>query len=67
MHFFFSGLPLMECCRVNDKLPENTTFGLPPGWVDTNYYYYSSYYYRWVWFRWHCCTAAAGPTYNVNI
>jgi len=26
----------MECCRVHDMSPENTTVGLPPGWVDTD-------------------------------
>jgi len=30
---FFSGVPLMECCRVDDT---NTIIGLPPGWMDTD-------------------------------
>jgi len=34
--FFFTGVPLMECCRVDDTSPENTIVGLPPGWVDTD-------------------------------
>jgi len=29
--FFFSGVSLMECCRVDDTSPENTIVGLPPG------------------------------------
>ena len=29
---FFSGVPLMECCRVDDTSPENTVVGLPP-WI----------------------------------
>jgi len=27
---FFSGVPLVECCRVDDTSPENTITGLPP-------------------------------------
>jgi len=34
-HFFFSGMPLMECCRIDDASPENTIVGLPSSWVDT--------------------------------
>ena len=34
--FFFIGVPLMECWRVDDTSPENTIVGLPPGWVDTD-------------------------------
>jgi len=26
----------MECCFVDDTLPENMIVGLPPGWVDTD-------------------------------
>ena len=32
----FSGVPLMECCHVDDTSSENTIVGLPPGWVDTD-------------------------------
>jgi len=32
--FFFTGVPLVEYCRVDDTLPERTVVGLPPGWVD---------------------------------
>jgi len=28
--FFFNGVPVMECCRVDDTSPENTIVGLPP-------------------------------------
>jgi len=28
--FFFSGVSVMECCRVDDTSPENTIVGLPP-------------------------------------
>ena len=27
---FFKGVPLLECCRVDDTSPENTIVGLPP-------------------------------------
>jgi len=27
---FFSGVPLVECCPVDDTSPENTITGLPP-------------------------------------
>jgi len=30
MPFFLSGVPLLECCRVDDTSPENTIVGLPP-------------------------------------
>jgi len=30
------GVPLLECCCVDDTSPENTIVGLPPGWVDTD-------------------------------
>ena len=36
LYFFFSGMPLMDCCHVSDMLPEYTIVGLPPGWVDTD-------------------------------
>jgi len=29
-YFFFSGVPLLECCRVDDTSPEKTIVGLPP-------------------------------------
>jgi len=34
--YFFSGVPLMECCCVDDTSSENTIVGLPPSWVDTD-------------------------------
>jgi len=34
--FFFSGVTLMECCRVDDTSPENPIVGLAPSWVDTD-------------------------------
>ena len=30
---FFSGVPLMKCCRIDDALPENTIIGLSPSCV----------------------------------
>jgi len=32
-HFLFCGMPLMECCRIDDTLPENTIIGLSPSCV----------------------------------
>ena len=29
-HYLFSGVPLLECCRVDDASPENTIVGLHP-------------------------------------
>jgi len=37
--YLFIGVPLMECCRVDDTSPENTIVGLPPSWVDTDVLY----------------------------
>jgi len=28
---FFSGVPLLECCHVDDMLPDNTIVDLPGG------------------------------------
>jgi len=32
----FSGVPLLECCRVDYTSPDNTIVGLTPSWVDTD-------------------------------
>ena len=34
--FFCSGMPLLECYRVDDTSSQNTVVGLPPSWVDTD-------------------------------
>jgi len=34
--FFFSGMPVMECCHVDHTSPDHTIVGLAPGWVDTD-------------------------------
>ena len=35
-HYLFSGVPLLECCHVDDALPDNMIVVLPPGWVETS-------------------------------
>ena len=32
----FSGMPLLECCHVDDMSPENTIVVFPQSWVDTD-------------------------------
>jgi len=52
-NFFFSGVPLLECCRVDDTSPENTIVGLPPSWVDTDVWFPTVHRHQYPSSRWY--------------